>query len=83
MITKIITLDELKQIFIEILLNKTDKISDVSNESVLNGIAFGCAKLSQRLLTNQAVVESHIFPDTAGDFSHSGGLKSHRKVFRH
>ena len=65
MITKITTLDELKQIFIEILLNKTDKISDVSNESVLNGIAFGCAKLSQRLLTNQAVVESHIFPDTA------------------
>lgn len=65
MITKITTVDELKQIFIEILLNKTDKISDVSNESVLNGIAYGCAKLAQRLLVNQAVVESHIFPDTA------------------
>lgn len=65
MITKITTVDELKQIFIEILLNKTDKISDVSNESVLNGIAYGCGKLAQRLLVNQAVVESHIFPDTA------------------
>jgi hypothetical protein len=65
MITKITTVEELKQIFIEILLNKTDKISDVSNESVLNGIAYGCAKLSQRMMVNQAVVESHIFPDTA------------------
>ena len=65
MITKITTVEELKQIFTEILLNKTDKISDVSNESVLNGIAYGCAKLTQRMLTNQAVVESHIFPDTA------------------
>lgn len=65
MITKITTVDELKQIFIEILLNKTDKISDISNESVLNGIAYGCAKLGQRIMINQAVVESHIFPDTA------------------
>lgn len=65
MITKITTVDELKQIFTEILLNKTDKISDISNESVLNGIAYGCAKLTQRMLTNQAVVEGHIFPDTA------------------
>lgn len=65
MITKITTVEELKQIFTEILLNKTDKISDISNESVLNGIAYGCAKLTQRMLTNQAVVESHIFPDTA------------------
>lgn len=65
MITKITTVEELKQIFTEILLNKTDKISDVSNESVLNGIAYGCAKLSQRMMVNQAVVESHIFPDTA------------------
>lgn len=65
MITKITTVDELKQIFTEILLNKTDKISDISNESVLNAIAYGCAKLTQRMLVNQAVVESHLFPDTA------------------
>jgi hypothetical protein len=65
MITKITTVDELKQIFTEILLNKTDKISDISNESVLNAIAYGCSKLAQRMLVNQAVVESHIFPDTA------------------
>ena len=65
MITKITTVDELKQIFIEILLNKTDKISDISNDSVLNGIAYGCAKLAQRLMVNEAVIEGHLFPDTA------------------
>lgn len=65
MITKITSVEELKQIFLEILLNKTDKISDVSNESVLNGIAYGIAKLTQRTLLNQAVIEGHLFPDTA------------------
>lgn len=65
MITKITTVEELKQIFTEIFLNKTDKVSDISNESVLNALAYGCAKIGQRILTNQAVVESHIFPDTA------------------
>ena len=69
MITKIIPIDTLKQIFVEILLNKTNKISDISNESVLNGIAYGCSKLAQRLLVNQGVVEGHLFPDTAyGDY---------------
>ena len=65
MITQIIPTQELKQIFLEVLLNKTDKVTDVSEESVLNGIAFGCAKLAQKCLVNQSVVEGHIFPDTA------------------
>lgn len=65
MITQIIPTQELKQIFLEVLLNKTDKLTDVSEESVLNGIAFGCAKLAQKCLVNQSVVEGHIFPDTA------------------
>lgn len=69
MITKITSVEELKQIFLEIFLNKTDKVSDVSDESVLNGISYGCAKLAQRTLTNQAIIEGHIFPDTAyGDY---------------
>ncbi len=65
MITKITPVDELKQIFLEIFLNKTDKVSDVSDESVLNAIAYGCGKLTQRTLTNQAIIEGHIFPDSA------------------
>lgn len=65
MITKITPVDELKQIFIETLLNKTDKINDVSAESVLNGIAYGAAKIGQKVLTNISVIEGHLFPDTA------------------
>lgn len=65
MITKITPVEELKQIFLEILLNKTDKVSDVSDDSVLNALAYGCAKLTQRTLTNQAIIEGHIFPDSA------------------
>ena len=65
MITKIVSVSDLKQMFLEILLNKTDKISDISDDSVLNGIAYGCAKVGQRLLVNQGIVEGHLFPDTA------------------
>ena len=65
MITKIVPVSDLKQMFLEILLNKTDKISDISDDSVLNGIAYGCAKVGQRLLVNQGIVEGHLFPDTA------------------
>lgn len=65
MITKITPVNELKLMFLEVLLNKTDKINDIGAESVLNGIAFGCAKVGQKCLVNQAIVEGHIFPDTA------------------
>jgi len=65
MITKITPIQELKQMWLEIFLNKTDKVNDISEESVLNGIAFGCAKTGQKALVNQAVVEGHIFPDTS------------------
>ena len=40
MITKITSIQELKQIFLEIFLNKTDKVNDVSAESVLNGLQY-------------------------------------------
>lgn len=65
MITKIIPIQELKQMFLEIFLNKTDKVTDVGAESVLNGIAFGIGKIGQKILVNQSVIEAHIFPDTA------------------
>jgi hypothetical protein len=65
MITKITTVQELKQMFLEIFLNKTDKVTDISQESVLNAIAFGCAKIGQKVLTNLAVAEGHLFPDSA------------------
>lgn len=69
MITKITPIQELKQIFLEIFLNKTDKVTDVGSESVLNGVAYATAKMAQKCLVNQSVVEGHLFPDTAyGDY---------------
>lgn len=65
MITKISTTTQLKQMFLEILLNKTDKINDISEESVLNAIAYGVGKVGQKCLVNQSIVEGHLFPDTA------------------
>lgn len=65
MITKITPVQELKEIFLEIFLNKTDKVNDIAAESVLNGIAYGCGKVGQKCLVNQSIVEGHIFPDTA------------------
>ena len=46
-------------------MNNTDKVTKVSDGSVLNGIAYGVSKLSQKILKDLAVVESHLFPDTA------------------
>lgn len=65
MITKISTLEELKAIFVETLLNKTDKVTKVSEGSVLNGVSYGVAKLGQKITKDIALIESHIFPDSA------------------
>lgn len=65
MITRVQTISELKQLFLEILLNKTNKVSDISDNSVLNGTAYGVAKVAQKCIKDIAIVESHIFPDSA------------------
>ena len=65
MITKITPLNKLKQEFLEILINNTTNVSKVVPGGVLNGIAFGNAKLGQKILKDVAVLESHIFPDSA------------------
>lgn len=65
MITQITTVEKLKQLFLEILINKTDKISDISDNSVLNATAYGVAKVAQKCMKDIAIVESHIFPDSA------------------
>lgn len=65
MITKIQTVEQIKSLFLEIFLNKTDKVSDISDNSILNATAFGVAKVAQKCLKDIALVESHIFPDSA------------------
>ena len=65
MITRLTTVPELKQLFAEIVLNHTSKVSKISDESILNGIAFGVAKVGQKAIKDIALVESHLFPEFA------------------
>src|SRR5690606_41483977 len=46
-------------------MNKSCKITKVSNNSVLSGISFGIAKVGQKALTEISAVEAGLFPDTA------------------
>lgn len=70
MITKVNnTISFLKNLWIETFLNKTDKVSDITDNSVLNGVAFATAKVAQKALKDVAIVEAQIFPDSAsGDY---------------
>lgn len=65
MITKITTTEELKEIFVETLLNNTDEVTKVTDGSVLSGVAFGVAKIGQKTLKDVAVIEARLFPDSA------------------
>lgn len=63
--TNIFTVPDIKNLFIEALLNKTDKVSKISNHSVVNGMAYGVAKICQKEMKDSALVESQLFPEWA------------------
>lgn len=63
--TLISTVNELKDIILEILFTKTDKVSKVSSTSLLNALAYGNAKVGQRALKDIALIESQLFPEFA------------------
>lgn len=65
MITRISSIPELKQLFVENLLNKTSKVTKVSDGSIFNGIAYGNAKIAQKALKDIALTETHLFPEFA------------------
>ena len=65
MMVKLTTVEELKQIFVENLLNSTDKVTKISEGSVLNGVAYGVAKIAQKIIKDVALIEAHQYPDTA------------------
>jgi hypothetical protein len=60
-----LTLTELKQMWLELFLNKTDKVSDVADDSVLNATAYGCSKVAQKAIKDIAIVEAKLFPKYA------------------
>lgn len=66
MITKVNnTISFLKNLWIETFLNKTDKVTDITDNSVLNAVAFASAKVAQKAIKDVAIVETQIFPETA------------------
>lgn len=65
MITQLSNLEENKAIFFELLFNHTNKVTKISNASVLNGVGYGVASLGQKAIKDIAVIETHIFPDSA------------------
>lgn len=56
---------ELRAIMLETIINNTTKVSKISDNSVLSGIASGNAKVAKKALKDIALVASHLFPDTA------------------
>lgn len=66
MITKLNnTISFLKNLWIETFINKTDKVSDITDNSVLNATAYATAKVAQKALKDVAIVEAQIFPEEA------------------
>lgn len=70
MITKVSnTISFLKNLWIETFMNKTDKVTDITDNSVLNATAYGTSKVAQKALKDVAIVEAQIFPEeAAGDY---------------
>lgn len=65
MITRFTSIEEMKQLFFELLFNHTNKVTKIANEGVVNGIAYGVAKVAQKANKEIALVESHLFPEYA------------------
>ena len=59
------TLTNLKNLFIEIFLDKTTRVSNIADGSVLNATAFGVAKIAQKAMKDIAIEEAQIFPESA------------------
>lgn len=69
MITKITSAQRLKEIFLENLVTQTDKVTKVSDGSVLNAIAYGVSKVAQKSVKDISILEGQIFIDSAyGDY---------------
>lgn len=65
MITTPLTVEELTSLFIETFVNKQDKVTEVSDGSVLSGISFAVGKIAQKAVKDIAIVESIMFPENA------------------
>lgn len=55
----------LKELWIKVLLSRTDKVTKITDGSILNAIAYADSKLSQKALKDIALAQSHFYPDSA------------------
>ena len=69
MITKLLTIEELKAIKGEIFFNKQSIVTKITDESVLNADLFADSRLAQIILKEIALNEATIFPDYATETS--------------
>lgn len=63
--TKPLTINKLKELITEIFYNKTDKVTKVTDNSVINAMFYGVSKVGQKALVDIANVEAQIFPEFA------------------
>jgi hypothetical protein len=63
--TKITTETELKEILTEVLMNNTDRVSKISDHSVLSGLLYANAKIGKKALKDIALATSKLYPDDA------------------
>ncbi len=63
LITEVLPIADLKELYTETFLNHTSKISKISDLSVMNAHAFGVAKIFQKDIKDTAILESQMFPE--------------------
>jgi len=66
-IIRLTTENELEQIHTETFINTTDRVTKVTDHSVVRGLIRGNVKTAKKALKDIALATSHLFPDTAFD----------------
>ena len=59
------TTRNLKELWVKTLLSRTDKVTKITDGSILNAISYADTKLSQKALKDIALAQSHFYPDSA------------------
>jgi len=63
--TKVLTISKLKEFITEIFYVKQDKVTKVTDNSVINSLFYGMAKVGQKALVDIANIEGQLFPEYA------------------
>lgn len=62
---EIATIEELKELYVQMATIKSDKITKITDDSVFNGIAYASAKIAQKGIKDNAITIASILPDQA------------------